>query len=351
MNKYVALKAIILITAITLVIAVAAAQLEINKDDRINAGAEIIEEIEKISMVSYDDLVRLISQAGEADELTPLIEQEESIQEEQSEQSEQPEQQSPGEKQEKLTQTKIDREEPTATPTPQVRSNNPEPIRVQHLNKETDNLNVLFIGIAEEQLKMVSLYSIDYQETWRSAAMFFPTRTQVEKAGEAILLEEIYTQEGVGGLTETLEQQLEIKVDYHIKVDRQVLVRVAEIIDPIYVEGEQVDIANLFDMEVTPHDDYILGELVKQFRKPSVFFFSLPELFISFRRYISTDFAITPSNLYLHYKVATGIDPTLLTKIIVPGHDYYRHDGWIRVIPEDTWKNIVYRLTKVETNS
>jgi hypothetical protein len=222
------------------------------------------------------------------------------------------------------------------------------PVREQRLNRETDNLNVLFAGIGDEELMMVALYSIDYQETWRSAAIFFPVRATTAFPGQEAehMLYRIYQAEGVEGLVKALEEKLEVKINYYIEVDRKILIRVAEIIDPIYVEGEAVDITNLFDMEVTPHDDYILGELVKQFRKPAVYFFALPELFFSFRRYISTDFAITPSNLYLHFKVARGIDPSLLTKTIVSGWDYYHRGEWIRVIPEDVWKNIVYRLTK-----
>ncbi|MBS4024201.1 MAG: hypothetical protein KGZ96_00840 [Clostridia bacterium] len=222
------------------------------------------------------------------------------------------------------------------------------PVVEQRLNKKTDNLNVLFVGVGDGELKMACLYSIDYQETWRSAAIFFPNRTTVALPGEGAsnMLYRIYQDKGVEGLVKALEDKLEVDINYYIKVDRKVLQKVAEIIDPIYVEGEEIDITNLFDMEVTPHDDYILGELVKQFRKPTVYFFSLPELFFSFRKYISTDFAITPSNLYFHFKVATGIDPALLTKTILSGWDYYHQGEWIRVIPEDTWKNIVHRLTK-----
>jgi hypothetical protein len=222
------------------------------------------------------------------------------------------------------------------------------PINQQRLNKETDNLNVLFVGVGDGELKMVCLYSIDYQETWRSAAMFFPNRTTVGLPGRdaGSILAGIYEAKGVEGLVKALEDKLEVSINYYIKVDRKVLQKVAAIIDPIYVEGEQVDITTLFDMKVTPHDDYILGELVKQFRKPAVYFFALPELFFSFRKYISTDFAITPTNLYFHFKVASGINPSLLTKTIVSGWNYHHQGEWVWVIPEDTWKNIVHRLTK-----
>ncbi|MDW7675763.1 MAG: hypothetical protein SCK28_14635 [Bacillota bacterium] len=216
----------------------------------------------------------------------------------------------------------------------------------EKLNQETENLNVLFIGVGDGELKMVSLYSIDHEDTWGSAAIFFPTVTTVAEGTSPLLLKDIYKQKGVDGIVLALEDKLEVAINYHIRVDREVLTKVAEIIDPIYVEGEEVDIHNLFDMEVSEHDDYILGQLVSQFRKPSVFFFSLPELFFSFRRHISTDFAITPSNLYLHYRVARNIEIEQLTKTIVSGWDYYYQGETVRIIPEDTWKNVVYRLTK-----
>ena len=219
------------------------------------------------------------------------------------------------------------------------------------LNAQTDNLNVLFIGVAEEELLMVSLYSIDYRDTWGSAAIFFPTRTVAagSRASSSLAtLGDIYQQGGVEALTDALEEKLRLEIDYHIRVDRQVLKRVAEIIDPIYVEGEEVDIHNLFDMEVTPHDDYILGELVKRLRQPSVYFFSLPELFISFRRHISTDFAITPSNLYLHYQIARQIRPELVHKTILTGNSYYHQGRLVQELPEEVWSNVVYNTTSIQ---
>lgn len=216
----------------------------------------------------------------------------------------------------------------------------------ERLNKETNNLNVLFVGVDREKLKMIALYTIDHEVSWRSAAIFIPIKTAVGNAVKTALLQDIYSQEGVAGVVKVLEEQLEVNISYYIKVDKAVLVKVAAIIDPIYAAGQPVDIANLFDMAVTPYDDYILGELVKEFSKPAVFFLALPEIFFSFRKHISTDFAITPSNLYLHYKIATGIKPSLLKKTIITGYDYYDRGKWMRVIPEDTWKRIVYRLTR-----
>lgn len=218
--------------------------------------------------------------------------------------------------------------------------------KVERLNRETDNLNVLFIGVGDDELSMVSLYTIDHQHSWRSAAIFFPVKTVVTTQEKPTFLAEIYQNHGTADLVAALEQQLEVNIDYHVKVDRQVLKRLDQIIAPIYIDGEKVDITNLFDMTVTPYDDYIIGQLVEQLRQPSVYFFTLPELFVTFRRHIATDFPITPNNLYLHYQIARGIDPHKLTKTIVSGKDYFMAGEVVRQVSEDTWKNIIYRLTK-----
>lgn len=212
-------------------------------------------------------------------------------------------------------------------------------------NTETDNLNVLFVGIDDDQLKMVSMYSINHNNDFNSAAIFFPTYTLVNTNKSLEKLTDVYKRAGAPGITEVLSDKLEINIDYHILVHQGILTEVAKMIDPIYVAGEEVDLTNLFDMGITPHDDEILGKLVQEFRKPQVFFFSLPELFFSFRRHISTDFVITPSNLYLHYRIARGINADAVTKIIADGIDFTHQDKQFRLITDDTWRNIVYRNT------
>ncbi len=211
----------------------------------------------------------------------------------------------------------------------------------RRLNRQTDNLNVLFVGVDRQQLKMVALYSINSSNNFNSGAVFFPVHTCF--GGKT--LAEIYAGEGVKKIERLLEEELEIDIAYYVRMDKRVLSEVETFLAPIVVDGRQVEITNLFAMEVTPHDEEIIGELLRQLTRPSVYFVRLPQLVLAFKKYMDTDFQLTLENLILHFQIARRINTHKINKVIAGGDTKLLNGKKVLVVPDSILKNIVYQIT------
>jgi len=181
------------------------------------------------------------------------------------------------------------------------------------------NLNVLFLGTDGPQLIMASVYSINHRFGYRSGAVFFPVDTLFAGGeGEKYPLSRMMEKGGITEVRAALGKALGVDISYHVRVDRQVLSELKGFIRPIVVEGEEVEIENLFTMPAGPRDSLILGALMAEFTRPQVFFVHLPGLVLAFRRHIETDFSLHPENLLLHYRIARNVDTAAIPKVIAP---------------------------------
>lgn len=240
---------------------------------------------------------------------------------------------------------KITHGSPGAGPTsPAV---NPEALSTSRKqNQQTDNLNVLFIGADGKRLLMTSVYSINHHQTkMKSGAIFFPNHTLLQETGYPGTLEDIFRRDGPVEIMGLLEKALEIDIAYYVRIDKAVLREVEKFIDPIYVDGEKIELENLFDMQVTPKDQEILGALMEELTKPKVYFINLPRLVAAFRKYLETDFPINPSNLVLHYRIARNVDMDHITKVVLRGTNYRWRGKIVQVVPMEILRNIVYKVT------
>ncbi|MEW6662562.1 MAG: hypothetical protein ACOY9Y_14400 [Bacillota bacterium] len=221
------------------------------------------------------------------------------------------------------------------------------------LNPLTKNLNVLFIGASQQELLMAAVYSINYRDRYQSAAVFFPTDTFFpperpvpgKPLRQARSLETIFQEEGPQGLVKAANEALSVELDYYIRIDRRVLQEVEKFINPIVVNDKKVELEDLFTMEVTPADEKIMGALLAELTRPQVYFFHLPKLVLTFWRYLETDFAINPENLWLHYKIARGVDTRAIPKILAPTVPAPWQGRTARVVPEEWLGSILYHLT------
>ncbi|MGF7184796.1 hypothetical protein GGQ84_000881 [Desulfitispora alkaliphila] len=202
-----------------------------------------------------------------------------------------------------------------------------------------DNLNILFLGVDQDQLEMISVYSVEQGGGYASRAYFFPVTSLAKTNRSLETFADVYASEGVESIVEILGHRLATDIDYHVVVDQQILSKVGSIIGPIVVNQEEIDIEELFSLS-TPYDDQILGEMLSSFKSPQVFFVQLPELFVAFRDHISTDFAITPTNLYTHYQLTRRIDVSKLQKVVVRVIDFEYEERKLCVIPQEQWISI-----------
>lgn len=212
---------------------------------------------------------------------------------------------------------------------------------VPSLNRQTENFNVLFVGVEGKQLRMVSVYSINRGNGYNSGAVFFPVNSYFQEK----TLAQLYLDKGVDGIERLLEKEMEVDIAYYVKMDRRILSEVESFLKPIVINGEPVDIDSLFTMEVTPYDEEIMGELMRQLTRPSVYFFRLPQLMLAFGRYMDTDFRLSVQNLKFHFELATSVDTQRINKVIAGGNNEYINGQKVWVVPESVLKNVVYQMT------
>lgn len=212
------------------------------------------------------------------------------------------------------------------------------------LNSRTANLNVLFLGADRSQLLMASVFSINHREGFRSAALFFPVQTLLE-GGEGVTLADLFRREGAPAVARALAERLQVDIAYYVRIDRRVLDRAARFVGPLVLDGREIPLGDLFTLEVTPADGLILGQLMAQFTRPSVYFWHLPALVLSSRGDLETDFPLTTENLWLHYRIARGVDTGFIPKQVAPGRAVRLNGKTAWRVDEEVWRDGIYRLT------
>ncbi|MHB1127150.1 MAG: hypothetical protein ACYC2T_09355 [Bacillota bacterium] len=213
-------------------------------------------------------------------------------------------------------------------------------------NRDTDNLNVLFLGVKENKLQMISVYSINYLHNMRSVAIFFPSETLVGKERDDQTLEGIYAQAGVAGLKQAMEQILEVPIAYHVWMDQRILADVEKFIGPIYIGKRRLPMEKLFTMPLSPEDEDILGALLQRFSQPGIYFWQLPRIITVFHNYINTDFQLNLNNLMLHYRIARNINPGEISKILVEGRMENRGGQRVLQVTKPQMKRVVFEYTR-----
>jgi hypothetical protein len=220
-------------------------------------------------------------------------------------------------------------------------------------NLLAQNLNVLFIGTNRQKLLTATIYSVNYRDRYQQAALvlpigaFFPPEWAKPRMplSQARPLANIYQQEGSSGLVRAVNESLGVEIDYFIRIDQRVLQKVADVINPIAVNDKRVEVENLFTMRATPADEQIMGALLAELTRPHVYFFHLPRIVLTSRGYLETDFAITPKNLRLHYKLIRRVDTRAVPKITIPTVPAPWLGETARVVPEDWMREVQNQIS------
>ncbi|MHB1418341.1 MAG: hypothetical protein ACYCX4_01955 [Bacillota bacterium] len=216
----------------------------------------------------------------------------------------------------------------------------------QYTNRDTNNLNVLFLGSKEHHLQMISVYSINYLHNMKSVAIFFPSEALVGNDKNGKTLEEIYAGNGIAGLKRALEQDLGISIAYHVWMDQRILPEVEKFIGPIYVERKKLKMEKLFTMPLSPDDEKILGAMMQRCSQPGIYFWQLPRIIAVFHKYIKTDFKLNVDNLMLHYRIARRINPQTISKIVVEGRLEKRVGKKVILVTKPNLAAVVYHYTR-----
>jgi len=212
----------------------------------------------------------------------------------------------------------------------------------KNLNRLTKNTNILCLGVADKELEMISVYSIN-KTNKKSAGIFLPTRTSLKVNGELLTLREIYQRYGVVNLKKILSQCLEVDIPYHMVADKQGLVELSELIGPLYVENENIDIPNLFVRPVSEKDDAILQSLAEKITQPKMIL-QVPKLIKIFIANVQSDIGV--SGLWDLYSVFKNLNHSELSKIVLWGEKMELADKSYWFIDPYDWHNVVYEMTK-----
>lgn len=212
----------------------------------------------------------------------------------------------------------------------------------QRLNSKTRNSNILCLGVAKQKLEMISIYSIN-RDNKKSAGIFLPTRTSLRINGELLSLADIYNKYDVLTLKKALSQSLLVDIPYHMVADQGGLVELSELIGPLYVENEEIDIPNLFVRPTSEKDDAILQSLASEVTTPKMIL-QIPKLIRIFINNVQSDIGL--GDLWELYQVFSKLDHSELSKIILWGKRVQMSgsDYWL-VDPYD-WHNVVYEMTE-----
>jgi anionic cell wall polymer biosynthesis LytR-Cps2A-Psr (LCP) family protein len=210
-----------------------------------------------------------------------------------------------------------------------------------YLNKQTKNTNILILGIAEKELEMISIYSIN-KNNKKSAGIFLPTRTCIQVNGEMLSFKEIYQKYGVTNLKKILGQCLEVDIPYHMVADKQGLVELSELIGPLYVENENIDIPNLFVRPVSDKDNAILQSLAEKVTQPKMIL-QVPKLIKIFIANVQSDIGV--SGLWDLYSVFKELDHSEIAKTVLWGEKMQMADKEYWFIKPYDWHNVIYEMT------
>lgn len=214
----------------------------------------------------------------------------------------------------------------------------------KRLNRQTNNMNVLFIGVEKDKLLACSVFSINYSDKYQAGAVFLPTYATAPNYKYTFA--QIYKEVGVEGLKQIIEKEMEIDIELYYKIERELLKQLDSYIDPIYVNGEKIELYNLFTMAVSPQDEEILGALVRELLKPGVFFIRLPKLLLDATKYITTNFKVTIPNLKFHYNNIVNLDSRNITKVVLPTQKKTIKGKSYREIAPYHMLNTIYEVTK-----
>ncbi|MDD2498531.1 MAG: hypothetical protein PHY90_10460 [Desulfitobacteriaceae bacterium] len=100
-----------------------------------------------------------------------------------------------------------------------------EEIKQEHKNKTLKNININFFGIENGVLQMLTVYSINKENGWKSGTVFVPTDGLVPGTKNTSFAE-FYQMAGPLEIKKVLAQNMEIDIAYYVMVDRNLLLEI-----------------------------------------------------------------------------------------------------------------------------
>lgn len=216
------------------------------------------------------------------------------------------------------------------------------------LNTRTENFNILLLGVDKDKLEMVCVYSINhhFKDPPKSVSLFFPVNSLLQHKGEKKTLDRIYAVGGWQALEEVLEKKMFIDIAYYVKIDRQALRDLERYFEPIYVDGEKVEMETLFVRRTSDEDDRIIARILKQVLRREVFFRYIPSLVFGVSKDIESNFSFTPQNLVFHYHLAKKLSTKRVEKRVLFGTTDWQEGRRVNIPRDEDLGSAIYLATK-----
>lgn len=212
---------------------------------------------------------------------------------------------------------------------------------ITYKNDSTANYNCLAIGVNDNDIEMISLYSIN-NSNGRAVSIFFPINTIIRVDAKHTQLQDILKEKGIDNLIKITEKELDVKIANYVIIKKTGMKEFAKLIGTIYVNNKQVDLENLFTINVSSEDEEIIRTITKELTKPSRVL-QIPSMIKIMWNYVDTDFTI--SQVWNVYKMMKNIDLTTVKKKILWGSPLMFKGEVYTIIPERDWRNVVWEMT------
>lgn len=213
----------------------------------------------------------------------------------------------------------------------------------RHMNRTTDNINIMYVWTDGPQLKVISVTSFN-KKTRQAAIMVIPLHTRI--SGDGSTIADLYRAEGRQGVRSFLEERLEIKVPNFAQVNQEALRKLSDLVGSFNINGETVTMADAFEQTaagVRTDDREIVRAVGSRILTPAVVL-KAPKILWIFTHEIKTNFSA--DEMIQLFNLSRRLNLGEMKKITLPGTEYVSEGGSLLFVFSETWKNIIYDVTQ-----
>ncbi|MFZ5641425.1 MAG: LCP family protein [Bacillota bacterium] len=213
----------------------------------------------------------------------------------------------------------------------------------RYMNRTTDNINIMYFWTDGPQLKVISVTSFN-KKTRQAAIMVIPLHTRVSSDGST--LADLYLKEGRPGVKKLLEERLEISIPNFVHVNQEALRKLSDLIGSFTINGNTVTMADAFEQTAAGNrtdDREIVKAVGSRVLTPGIVL-KVPKLLWIFTNDIRTNFS-TDQMIQL-FNLSRQMNLGEMRKITLPGTEYPYGGKPYLFVGSETWKNIIYDVTK-----
>lgn len=219
------------------------------------------------------------------------------------------------------------------------------------LNRLTDSINIMYVWTDDDELKVISVTSFN-KATRQAAIVVIPLHTVINNGNpvnlkkEYVTVGDLYREKGRDGVRRLLEQKLGIKIANFVHVNQSALRKLSDIIGVLKVNGGETTMLEAFEETaagIRTDDREVVRAVASQVLQPRMLL-EAPKLLWIFTHDITTDFSVEQMIGIFHFSRQMNLQD--MRKTALPGYEYGRGGSKYLFVSDQTWKNIIYEITR-----